>query len=306
VSFVASSVLAVCNIFSLIAQNGYVEAYFTLESLRGELVEKLHFNTLRYLVLSAVFYLYVKTKNKKLFLVLLPYIVFEIAGGKRTTVFIFILFIYLLIIKESGKLYLKWISIIMVLLLISVLFLRSAGLGNNDFTPASIASMAFGEFINTFLTLPFIIENKYYLFRPFEEIIFSGYSGILPGFLIKKTYEILSAKDLGVMLAAKIGKGFGLACNPISELIVNYGFTGIIFFPCIYILISYIDNKTLHDSNFLIRFFLIVQLRLYIRQGFPSLVSVVYIVLMYVSIFYFCHYKHKKNIVRYTLCKGST
>jgi hypothetical protein len=292
--FFVCSLIAVFNVFLHILQNGYLKAYFTLNSLRGRLVEIFHFNSLRYLVLSAIFYLYAKDKNKKLFLSLVPYIIFEILGGKRTTVFIFIFFIYLLIAKETGKLYLKQIVVFMLLLSISVLFSRSASLGNDDFNLLGISSMVLGEFVNTFLTLPFIIENNYIFVRPLEEVVFSLYSGMLPGFIISGTYNALLAEALGEMLALKVGKGFGLGSNAISELIVSCGFSGIIFFPCIYLLIVYIDSKTLGDSNFLIRFFVIIQLRLYMRQGFPSLLSVVYIVLIYVSVFYFSHRDYKE------------
>jgi oligosaccharide repeat unit polymerase len=292
--FFIGSVFSLYQLIDIILTNGYLKFHFTLASQKEKLVGIFHFNTLRYLVLGAFFYLYAKTKKRKFFLVLLPYIFFEMLAGGRTTSFIFILFIYLLLVKETGKIYLNRIFVILLLLLVSVLFSRSASLGRTNFDLLIISSMAFGEFINTFLTLPFIIENEYYLFRPFEEILFSLYSGVLPGFIIKGTYDALSSEEVGATIAAEIGKGFGLGSNAISELIINYGFSGIIFFPCLYLLISYIDNKTLRDSSFLIRFFLIIHLRLYMRQGFASLISVVYIFIMYLSIFYFSHHNYKR------------
>jgi hypothetical protein len=293
--FVGTSLYALFKIFTIIKTQGFLLSYFLLDSEGDKYRTLFKFQTLRYFAISAIFYLYVQYKNKKIFLVFLPNILFEVLAGKRTTAFLFILFIYLIIVKKQGKMYLKNIGIVFIILLSSVLFSRMGTISNGKLTIELFLASMLGEFINTFLTLPYIIERNLLGSMSFQQIVYDSFSAFLPGTIKSSIYAGTNLQELGSVLASHINKGYGLGANVLTTFLCAFGPWGLLVTPMIFVLILYLDSIIIHDEYFLLRFYIIYQLRLFMRQGYESLAVVIYIFCFYCAFFYLSSAKPRKR-----------
>ena len=183
------------------------------------------------------------------------------------------------------------IGSVFIVLLVSVLFSRMGTLTNGNLSFDVLIASMLGEFVNTFLTIPFVLKENLLACLSLPHILYDFFCPILPGFV--KTYIMQDPNyfEIGAFLAERIGKGFGLGSNCISYDLCSFGLLGIFGLPLIFIFIWSFDGILSKDCNFIIRFYLMYQLRLYMRQGYESLAIVFYIAIFYNGLFYFMHRK---------------
>lgn len=282
------SCLALYEVLGVFNEKGYLLAFYDLNARGDELEERFHFFSLRYLVIPCFFYLFLNKKKKVLLLLFLPNIVFEILSGKRTSAFIYILFIYMLFVAQDRKTYVLQISFGLMMLLFSVLFSRLASQLQFSGAELSFDSLVFGatsEFVNTFLTLPFIVDSGLIGSRNPKELIFDYLSGLLPGFVQVFVMQYFDISEWGDSVAKFIGKGYGFGCNILTFFIGTLGYIGLLGVPIVYLVSIYFDRKFRSFSNFVLTFLLIVQYRLFMRQGFASFAVFYYLSAVYVGFF---------------------
>lgn len=295
--FIITSWIALFAIINAIKTNGFIKAFFLLDELGDKYRKLFKFQTIRYVSVICVFYLFLKKKKFSLFLVFVPNIFFEVLAGKRTTAFLYILFIYIIYLKIYDKPRLFVIGNVFVSLLISVLFSRMGSLNNGNLSFDLIISSMLAEFINTFLTLPYILENDLIRCLPFPHVLYNLMCPILPGFIKTNIMQSSNFDEIGALLAEHIGKGFGFGSNCITYDLYSFGVFGLLCLPIMFVFIWSFDRIISKDCNFILRFFLIYQLRLYMRQGYESLAIVLFIAIFYNAIFYYLHRKYKREIV---------
>lgn len=295
--FVITSCIALFAIINAIKANGFIKAFFLLDELGDKYRKLFKFQTLRYVSVVCVFYLFLKKKKFSLFLVFVPNIFFEVLAGKRTTAFLYILFVYIIYVKIYDKPRLFVIGSIFVSLLMSVLFSRMGSLNNGNLSLDLIVASMLAEFINTFLTLPYILENDLTNCLEFPHVLYNLVSPILPGFIKTNIMQSSNFDEIGALLAGDIGKGFGFGSNCITYDLYSFGIFGLLCLPIMFVLICSLDRVISKDCNFMLRFFLIYQLRLYMRQGYESLAIVLFIAIFYNGLFYYLHRKYKREIV---------
>lgn len=263
------------------------QAYFKIRESAGILAAKYHIRLFLYLLISSSFYLFCKNRKLMYFLPLLLIVLFETLAGQRTTAFVVLIYLYIIFVCTKKTLALKFIIPLLGLLLVGILFARAEALA----VKINVL-MIFGEFFETFTTIPYLIE--YDLFGVgfnFERVI-SDYSFVsfIPGFL---KVSLVSYPSTGAEMAKIIGRGYGLGSNFIFEQFFEFGYLG--FFSCLFIpLLLFSFEKRLKGwGNLIIKIIFIFQMRLYIREGISQFMILFYIFLMYCGFFYFM----KKDIL---------
>lgn len=266
----------------IIRQNtsGY-RAYFIIRSEAESLEAKYHLRMFLYLLIPASYYLFWKHKKVIFFASLIGIVLFETLAGKRTTAFIVLLYLYCLYVLVKKKLSLKIIIPLMVVLLVGVLFTRAEAINS------SVNAFAvFGEFFETFTTLPYIIEHNM-IGSGFDfERILSDYTfaSFIPGSI---KLNLLSYESVGSEIAKTIGRGYGLGSLFITEQIYEFGYLGLLTTTIIPLFVIFLDKKLCGLENFLIKIVFIFQLRLYIREGITQFMVTFYIFIIYFALFYF-------------------
>ena len=263
-------------------------SYFIVRGAALRFEAQYHIRMFLYMLIPASFFLYYKNKRLIYFLPLLLVAMFETLANQRTTAFIVLIYLYIMYVVNQKKLALKVIIPVLGVLLIGVLFVRAKALGVDLGW-----NIIFGEFFETFTTLPFIIEHNL-IGRGFNlERILSDctYASFLPGTI--KT-SILSYESVGVELAHMIGRGYGLGSNFISEQIYELGYAGFLSALFIPLVVVVLDKQLRGADNLLIKIIFVVQLRLFIREGITQFTVAFYILAMYFAIYYvFKKRRHK-------------
>jgi hypothetical protein len=216
------------------------------------------------------------TKRISIFFVFILLIIFETLSGERTNSFIYILFIYLISTKINRKSYIIYIVLIFAILLTGVLLTRAKGVTGNQDEGLSISIIG-GEFTNTFVTLPYILSRNL-LTQGFtiQRVLIQFVEGFLPGF-IRASLD----QSIGGELAEHIGRGYGLANNFITELFYLYGIAGIFIIPVYFLIFYYMDKQLSSDEHFIFKIISIFQVRLFVREGFVALTTIIYIIMIY-------------------------
>ena len=282
------AVLKLINIRSGISG---LRAYFLIREAAESLEAKYHIRMILYLLISSSFYLFWYKRRIRYFLPLFGIIIFETLAGKRTTAFIVLLYLYVIYAISRKKLALKIIIPIMSVLLIGVLFVRAKALESE-----MGLSVVFGEFFETFTTLPYIVEKDLFGKGFLLERVLSDYTfaSFLPGML---KVNIISYLSSGSEIARYVGKGYGLGSNFISEQIFEFGLVGYITVFFVPLIIIYFDKMLKGINNLIIKIVFIFQLRLYVREGISQFMISFYIIILYQSFFYFLR---RKNVVFYS------
>ncbi len=271
-------------------------SYFIVRNAALRLEAQYHIRMFLYMLIPASFFLFQQKKRLLFFLPLVLVAVFETLANQRTTAFIVLIYLYILYVITQKKLALKIIVPIMSVLLVGVLFVRAAALGTElNWT------MVFGEFFETFTTLPFIIEHNL-IGRGFnlERIIADcTYASLLPGSI---KLSLLSYESVGVELSHLVGRGYGLGSNFISEQIYELGYIGFISSLIIPFLVVIIDKWLRGADNLLVKIIFIFQLRLFIREGITQFTVILYIFLVYFAIYYI--FRKKKHVTPNVLLRN--
>lgn len=300
VFFAITSIMGIFELVWIIRTKGYLHSFFLLDEVGEKHRIKYKYATLRYIAVICCFYKYIESKDYKEFFYLIPNLIFEILAGKRTTAFLYVLFTYLVLVKERRKTYLKIIIPIIVGLLISVLFARMSSILQEDVTVDVLLASSLAEFINTFLTLPYVIENHMYGELDFVQILFNFFSPVLPGFMKADIMSRVNYQEIGNALALSIGKGYGFASNVITYNLYTFGFGGVLIIPISMFILLMCEMSLSKGTNFIINFFLIYQMRLFIRQGNESIIVLFYIFFAYCAIFYFFSENGDTYLLRYS------
>lgn len=286
IEFFASFVIivAILKLVSLRRATTGVAAYFKIRDYAGILEKSFHIRLFLYLLLSSSFYLYMKKRRIVFFMPLFLIVTFETLANQRTTAFIVLLYVYVMYVCIKKKLQIKIIVPLLFLLLIGVLFTRAAALMMNV-----DVNIVFGEFFETFTTIPYMIEHNlmgagFNLERALCDYTFATF---IPGSI---RLAIASYKSTGAEMAMIIGRGYGLASNFIFEPVFQFGYLGFFISLFIPLLLVEFDIKLKGWGNLLIKVLFIFQLRLYIREGITQFMITFYIFLTYCGLFYFAHF----------------
>lgn len=274
-------IFAIFGLLNVIRNTSGYRAYFIIRSEAESLEAKYHLRMFLYLLIASSFYLFEKRKKIIFFIPLIGIVLFETLAGKRTTAFIVLIYLYCMYALERKKLALKIIIPVMIVLLIGVLFSRAEAINTSV-----NAFVIFGEFFETFTTIPYIIEHNmigsgFNLERILADYTFASF---LPGSI---KLNLLSYKSVGSEIAAIIGRGYGLASVFITEQLYEFGYFGLLTAIIVPFFIVWVDKKIYGSENILIKIIFIFQLRLYIREGIPQFMVTFFIFIVYFALFYF-------------------
>lgn len=212
----------------------------------------------------------------------------DIMAGGRTLAFFSIIAIYLNLVFKSKKLYISKVVILLVWLLASV---TSSRMSVQSIDTTMSESMNFiyqslGEFVQTFNSFSFSIQYNFISNNPLIESVINIFQGILPGF-IKLKLGLIEYSP-GNMLAAEVGRGYGLGFNILTEAFYYGGWILFLVYPFIITLVvTKIGNLLLKLKfpGFICFLFLIIYLRLFFREGVTTYILIpLYLFLIYGSI----------------------
>ena len=258
-----------------------IRAYFIIREAGKDLEAMYHLRLVLYLLLSSSFYLYLKRIKVIFFIPLILIILFETLAGERTTAFIVLLYMYILYAVLKRTLALKLIIPLVFLLLIGVLFSRASALNVK-----LDLNIIFGEFFETFTTLPYLIEHKLLGFGFNIERILSDYTygSFIPGTIKENLVTYLS---VGGEMAKIIGRGYGLGSNFIFEQLFEFGPIGFLTSLIVPLLLIFFDRNLKCWNNLLIKILFVFQLRLYVREGISQFMIIFYIFIMYCFLLFY-------------------
>lgn len=168
--------------------------------------------------------LFIRYRKYKWLLPLLAYLIIDFSHGGRIASVMTCLFFYIILVIDKKKTFLRWAIAAVILFL-------AAGVLQRDTVAASIVWKLYSaslEFVNTYLTTIFLCEHPEYHQGALEYIIWS-ISKILPGGLVGRVMEFEGW--YGELLSDRIGLGYGLAGNIISEALIYGGWLGGIINP---------------------------------------------------------------------------
>lgn len=229
-------------IFLLFILFVYVPKIFALRADRGaafELYEysvnsPFRFRQITYCHIAIMFVL-VWAKRKLIYLLpCIPYLIIDYSHGGRTSSLIILLFVYFCFILIKRKTYFKYA-------LISIVFLTTVGLfQRSDSSKFSELAFTSGmEFSNTYITTAYLLEHPDFNFDPLEYIVVSIMK-LFPGGMVDKMTGFIWYGDL---LSEKVGLGYGLAGNLITEGLIYGGKFFAIINPILIGSILYIINE---------------------------------------------------------------
>lgn len=200
----------------------YVPPIFAVHADRGaafELYEytinsPFRFRQITYCHMVIMFILVWNKRNLKYLFPSLAYLLIDYSHGGRTSSLIILLFAYFCFILINGKTYLKYAAVCLFFLIIVGLLQRSEA--TEFYEMLFSAGM---EFSNTYLTTAYLIDHPEYHLNGFEYALVS-FMKIFPGGVFDKMIGFLWYGDI---LSDKIGIGYGLAGNLITEALIYGG-----------------------------------------------------------------------------------
>lgn len=214
--------------------------------------------------------------------------VFDVISGTRTSMFLIVLFLYVVTVRIKKKTYLPALIVVCVLILFSSNLTRLIGLQatkNSDLTFIDKILSGNGEFNNTFITLPYILEGK--ILKNYDLTTFLSWGNFIPPLI-----RVFNEQSLGNIFHDSIGRGIGYGSNIISNWYYICSTISIIFITFFFIGIIYIDEKTNYGDFFALKVLFICFVRNYCREGLASFMTALYIFIIY---FGFYILLNKKN-----------
>lgn len=216
------------------------------------------------IVISVLYY-----SEKRSILVFAPNFilaVLDMLEGSRTTAFIALVPVFISLAVYNKKTYLGWIGTILILMIV-VGILRSEFSTKQYDVPLHISIM--GEFRETYILLPNIVSNEYFVGKGGGGNIISSIS--MP-FLPPLREELLKNFEYSGAYAAKlIGRGYGLGNNLIVEAIYyGYYFVFIsIFLLALFLYgIYFVIKRVSLVESVILASYSVIFIRLIVREGF--------------------------------------
>ena len=200
----------------------YVPKIFALRDNRGAAFELYEYSVnspfrFRQITYCHIVIMFVLVWAKRKLIYLLPctaYLIIDYSHGGRTSSLIILLFVYFCLILIKRKTYINYA-------LISIVFLTAVGLlQRSDSSKFSELAFTSGmEFSNTYITTAYLLEHSDYKLDSIE-YIFVSLMKLFPGGIVDKMTGFVWYGDL---LSEKVGLGYGLAGNLITEALIYGG-----------------------------------------------------------------------------------
>lgn len=247
---------------------------------------------LAYAMISVSVFMFWKFKRVIFFLPAIVIVILDLLNGSRTIAFIAIVPIFI-----SFCIYRKSLFIIPGVVILSLLLLLGIIRSDNVVDGVPWYLSAIGEFRETYITLPlFIVDNNYVGSAGVFHIL--GAIGV--GLLYFFRADIIEQYQLaGHSMYLMIDRGYGLGSNILIESIY-YGYFCLVitmlFFPSfLYIFKRYIEQSSL-SVGIVNSSFMVIFLRLIFREGlYPSVGTLLLVLLVYFSPIYFLNKFSFKN-----------
>lgn len=277
---------------SLIENFDYLHYRHELELIRAQT----HLKIISYLLLGIFYYIGVFNKRIKLFLffLFLELLFFEFLSGTRTTMFFIVIFIYLTMVRHTKNGYLKVIMFLMIIILFSSNVMRSIGLQKTQ-KGGSFLEKFFegnGEFNNTFITLPYVMEYRMEGTGSIESVLSTTL------FWIPPLTRFIDVETPGNIYQNKIDRGIGYASSFITNGIFYFNYIGLFIFPIMFLFLLFFDNRLNINSpnQFLFKILMICFIRNFCREGTASFFTFIYIFIVYFGFFMILEKKGLKKL----------
>ncbi len=265
-----------------------------------DIADAFQLKKVQFLLLAAATIVFWRWRNPIVFLAVVPLLALELLSGGRTTTFFVIVFVYLNLVAKYHKVWAAKIAVVLVILLVFTTAnrLQYQGVVEGRDLLQAFTLTSLGEFIQTYMTLPYLLETGTVSSSPILQMVAVSLAGLLPGSL-RATLDG-SFLSPGSEIAAMIGRGYGLAFNSITESLYYFGILGIILAPIVMVLLARLVESTSRRSGFSGFVFLvlfIVYLRLLFREGvFTYILSVPFVYTVYfVPLYLLVHIKASRR-----------
>lgn len=190
-----------------------------------------------YIHLITIFLIFWKSHKLRYLLPCSLYLIIDYSHGGRTVSLMILVFSYFIVLIKKKNTYFKYVISVVILMVVLGLLQRST---SNDLYWNLY--MAGAEFSNTYLTTLYLLTNTNYSLNGLEYCIVS-ISKLVPGGIIDKLLDF--GEWYGNDLSDKIGLGYGLAGNIITEALVYGGKLFSILQPIfIGLILLYINKAT--------------------------------------------------------------
>ena len=277
---------------TILSNFDYIEFRTQVEKIRAFA----HLKLISYILLGLFYYIGLPEKKyRKLFYInFLLIIAFEILSGTRTTLFFVVIIIYLLMVRKNKKTYICVLIPMAIFTLYSSEIMRSIGLqkieDNRTFVEKLLAGN--GEFNNTFITLPYILEHGLESKGNYLDVLTATINWIPPA------SRIINLDNPGVIYQTSINRGIGYASNFLSNGLYCFGYSSIFLFPLVIVFFKMLDEifDIRNENYFIIKLFLIVMVRNFCRESITSFNSGFYIVIIYILWIMFFSKKNGEKI----------
>lgn len=259
---------------------------YTANSYTGEQPLSLYkIKNIAYLSIFITTILYSNLHSNRYLLLSVLLIVLDLLQGTRTIAFISFVNIYILVSFRTNKLYLKFVFIFIFIITALGYLSRSSILDQID-VPWYLN--AIGEFKETYITLPYLINNDMYV----GQGDYFAYIGFLLGNVFQFFIDFFHSDFIepARQIVLLVDRGYGLGSNLISEALY-FGQVYTIIYPFIIVLIAYLLNRCIYNSRFglMLLVLSIVTIRLGVREGFLiNITYSIYFVIFYWGLVWFC------------------
>lgn len=288
------SLLKLITVFSsLISSFKYLEFRKSVELIRSSA----HIKLISYVLLGTFYYcgLYKKKYRICFYFNFILIIIFEVFAGTRTTFFFIFIILYLLMVRISKRTHMRVLIVVAIFILFSSEIIRNIGLHTmkDDRNLIEKIFAGSGEFNNTFITIPYILNN--------HELLNKGEKIDLLGVLfnwIPPIARLFNIDNPGNVYQQHIGRGIGYASNFISNGLYFFGYFSLFLFPFLIILLKKLDEifDIEQEDCFIIKLFMIVMVRNLCRESITAFNTVFYIIIIYLGWIIFFSRKNRGKI----------
>jgi hypothetical protein len=244
-----------------------------------------------YIICTCTIALYLRFRKIWLLFPLCVIVYLGVISGKRTEIFIVTAAIISIVSllrphRSSIPLY----CIVLFCLMVASLFVRLdykiSDIIENDIVLFAVLS----EFFSTFITLPYVIENNIQISNPINYLLQFWNSIVYVWLGPFRGLILMDFKSVGSIMAADIGKGYGLAQFILSEMSYYFSWFGLFIAPFLVFFGFHWLFRIIFRFNSI--FFKLVSLalmpvfiRLVFREGIANLSLYLYLCVLIASLF---------------------
>jgi hypothetical protein len=299
-----SSLLSLIKLLGLTSSNIF-NVYSNFRENAEIIRKKYRLQSMATFYLAALFYHYVKKKQMTAyFLPLLLLSIFDIVCGTRSDILLYALILFVTNVRLKKKAYIMQLSIIMIIVLFSALFMRIFFFaGDKHATKLTVVENVVGvmnEFNNSFITLPLLIERNIYN-DDSEYALLESFRWIFPTFINNIITANTRFDNMTVTIAQSVlhKQTMMYTVNYITQSFYFLGFLGFPLVVGAFILIIGFDAILRSDEFLLIKIMFIYWIRIFIRVGWRGICYFFYVCIVYLFIFVFHKSKNKLSSLKY-------